>query len=228
MCLAFWPPISTSAFSLQHLAFRLRPSLSDGSFYTASEAANDEKRLHVANCCRCVASRKAQRNPCKIRLVAVLPIFQTCISILPFWRILQGFLSEWLVGFQLCARVEAMSSKPPQAGSDRRTNAPGGQKPSLVLPAVIVGLLFIGGAIAYKMLEGSPPAAAPVAAPVATVAPTQNHPVVRAIAPREESAETPAAPVAVVPGLAVTAPPARVPSSEPTIDSRQLMATLTS
>jgi hypothetical protein len=48
--------------------------LSDGSFYTASEAANDEKEQHVANRCRCVASRKAQRNPCKIRLVAVLPI----------------------------------------------------------------------------------------------------------------------------------------------------------
>jgi hypothetical protein len=56
-------------------AFRL----SDGSFYTASEAADDEMQQHVATCCRCVASRKAQRNPCKIRLVAVLPIFRTSI-----------------------------------------------------------------------------------------------------------------------------------------------------
>jgi hypothetical protein len=117
-----------------------------------------------------------------------------------------------------------MSSKPPQARSDRRTNAPGGQKPSIVLPAVIVGLLIVGGAVAYKMFEGSPPAAAPVA----TVAPAQKRPAVRAIVPREEIAETPAAPVAVAPGLAVTAPPARVPPSEPTADSRQLMAALTS
>jgi len=121
-----------------------------------------------------------------------------------------------------------MSSKPPQARSDRRTNAPGGQKPSIVLPAVIVGLLIVGGAVAYKMFEGSPPAAAPVPTPAATVAPTQKHPAVRAIAPREEIAETPAAPVAVAPGLAVTAPPARVPPSEPAADSRQLMAALTS
>jgi hypothetical protein len=42
---------------------------SDGSFYTVSEAANDQNQQHVATCCRCVASRKAQRNPCKIRLV---------------------------------------------------------------------------------------------------------------------------------------------------------------
>jgi hypothetical protein len=116
-----------------------------------------------------------------------------------------------------------MSSKPPQAGSDRRTNAPGGRKPSIVLPAVIVGLLIIGGAVAYKMFEGSPPAPAPVA----TVAPTQNLPAVRAIAPREETAETSAAPVAVVSGVAVTAPPARVPPSEPAADARQLMAALT-
>jgi hypothetical protein len=46
--------------------------------------ARQEKQRHVATCCRCVASRKAQRNPCKMRLVAVLPIFRTCISILPF------------------------------------------------------------------------------------------------------------------------------------------------
>ncbi len=47
--------------------------------------ARQENQQHVANRCRCVASRKAQRNPCKIGLVAVLPIFQTCISILPFF-----------------------------------------------------------------------------------------------------------------------------------------------
>jgi hypothetical protein len=61
--------------------------LSDGSFYTAAEAANDEKEQHVADCCRCVASGKGQRNPCKIRLVAVLPIFRTCISILRVLRL---------------------------------------------------------------------------------------------------------------------------------------------
>jgi hypothetical protein len=33
----------------------------------------------VASCCRCVASRKAQQNPCKMGLVAVLPIFRTSI-----------------------------------------------------------------------------------------------------------------------------------------------------
>jgi hypothetical protein len=54
-------------------------SLSNGSFYTASEAANDQNQQNVATCCRCVASGKGQRNPCKIRLVAVLPIFRTSI-----------------------------------------------------------------------------------------------------------------------------------------------------
>jgi hypothetical protein len=42
---------------------------------------------HVATCCRCVAGGKAQRNPCKTRLVAVLPIFLTSIyqsSVLAF------------------------------------------------------------------------------------------------------------------------------------------------
>ena len=33
---------------------------SDGYFYTASEAANDEKELNVATCCRCVAGGKGQ------------------------------------------------------------------------------------------------------------------------------------------------------------------------
>jgi hypothetical protein len=121
-----------------------------------------------------------------------------------------------------------MSSKPPQARSDRRTNAPGGRKPSIVLPATIVGLLIVGGAVAYKMFEASPPAAAPVATPAATVAPAENHPGVRAIVPREETAETPATPIAAVPGLAVTAPPARVSPSQPAADSRQLMTALTS
>ena len=124
-------------------------------------------------------------------------------------------------------RMEAMSSKPPQARSDRRTNAPDGQKPSIVLPAVIVGLLIVGVAVAYKMFEGPPPAAAPAATPVATVAPTQKPPAVQAIAPSEEVTETPAAPVPVASGLAATAPPARVPPSEPAADSRQLMAALT-
>ncbi len=41
---------------------------------------------HVATRCRCVASRKAQRNPCKMRLVAVLRVFPTYISILRFLR----------------------------------------------------------------------------------------------------------------------------------------------
>jgi hypothetical protein len=54
-------------------------SLSDGYIYTASEAANDEKEQYVASCCRRVASRKAQQNPCKMGLVAVLPIFWTSI-----------------------------------------------------------------------------------------------------------------------------------------------------
>jgi hypothetical protein len=107
-------------------------------------------------------------------------------------------------------------------------NAPDGQKPSIVLPAVIVGLLIVGGAIAYKMFEGSPPAAAPVTTPVAAVAPTQKHPAVPPIALREETAETTAAPAAVVPEPTVTTPPARVSSSEPAADSRQLVAALTS
>jgi hypothetical protein len=54
-------------------------SLSDGYFYTASLAAKDQNQQHVATCCRCVASRKAQRNPCKMGFVAVLPIFRTSI-----------------------------------------------------------------------------------------------------------------------------------------------------
>jgi hypothetical protein len=41
--------------------------------------ARQEKEQYVATCCRCVAGRKGQRNPCKIRLVAVLPIFRTSI-----------------------------------------------------------------------------------------------------------------------------------------------------
>ena len=121
-----------------------------------------------------------------------------------------------------------MSSKPLQVRSDRRTNAPGGQKPSIVLPVVVVGLLIVGGAVAYKMFEGSPPAAAPGATPVATVAPAENHPAIQATVPREETAEPPAAPAAVVPGAAVTAPPARVHPSAPAADSRQLMTALTS
>jgi hypothetical protein len=40
---------------------------------------NPQKQLNVATCCRCVAGRKGQRNPCKIRIVAVLPIFRTSI-----------------------------------------------------------------------------------------------------------------------------------------------------
>jgi hypothetical protein len=123
--------------------------------------------------------------------------------------------------------MQAMSSKPTQTGSDRRTNAPGGQKPSLILPAVIVGLLIVGGAVAYKMFEGSPPAAAPVAAPAPTAAPAENRPEAQAIAPRGEIAETPAAPVAVAPGVAATPPPARVAPGKPDVDPRRLMDTLT-
>jgi hypothetical protein len=36
--------------------------------------ARQEKQQYVATCCRCVASGKGQRNPCKMGLVAVLPI----------------------------------------------------------------------------------------------------------------------------------------------------------
>jgi hypothetical protein len=54
-------------------------SLSDGYFYTASEAVDDENQQHVATCCRCVAGGKRQRNPCKMGLVVVLPIFRTSI-----------------------------------------------------------------------------------------------------------------------------------------------------
>jgi hypothetical protein len=50
---------------------------------------------NVADCCRCVAGGKGQRNPCKIRLVAVLPIFltsihQSCLSLI-----------RWLIVFSL-------------------------------------------------------------------------------------------------------------------------------
>ena len=51
----------------------------DGYFYTASEAANDQNQQNVADCCRCVAGGKGQRNPCKMGIVAVLPIFRTSI-----------------------------------------------------------------------------------------------------------------------------------------------------
>jgi hypothetical protein len=118
-----------------------------------------------------------------------------------------------------------MSSTPTQAGPERRTNAPGGQRPSIVLPVVIVGLLIVGGAVAYKMFEGSPPPPAP---PVATVAPVQPHPAVRPIVPRDEVAENPAAPVAVVPTAPVTPSPVPVAPREPDVDSRQLMVSLAS
>jgi hypothetical protein len=53
--------------------------LSDGYFYTPSEAANDQNQQDVTTCCPCVAGGKGQRNPCKMGLVAVLPIFPTSI-----------------------------------------------------------------------------------------------------------------------------------------------------
>jgi hypothetical protein len=74
-CLACLAPYCGNLCFAPIFVFRL----SDGSFYTASEAVDDEKQLHVASCCRCVASGKGQRNPCKMGLVAVLPIFRTSI-----------------------------------------------------------------------------------------------------------------------------------------------------
>jgi hypothetical protein len=120
-----------------------------------------------------------------------------------------------------------MSLTPPQTGPDRRPNAPAAQRPSIVLPVVVVGLLIVGGAFAYKMFQSAPPAPAPP--PVAASAPVETHPAVRPIMPRAENAETPVAPVAAAPEAVVTPPPAHVaPPSAPTVDSRQLMSTLTS
>lgn len=119
-----------------------------------------------------------------------------------------------------------MNSTPPQRKTDRPPNAATAQRPSIVLPAAIVGLLVVGGAVAYKVFQ-SP---APPPAPAVTVAPVENKPAVRAIAPPQETAEAPVAPAkaAPVPGTATTAPPpAPAAPSQPAVDPRGLMQTLT-
>jgi hypothetical protein len=110
------------------------------------------------------------------------------------------------------------------------SKAPQTRKPSIVLPVVVAGLLILGGAAAYKMLESPPPAAAPVKAPEVTVAPTPTPPAVSAAKAPEEAAEAPAAPPAPAPVAAPTPTPtpARVARSEAGADSRQLMKGLTS
>jgi hypothetical protein len=119
-----------------------------------------------------------------------------------------------------------MNSKPTQAGPERRTNAPETRRPSLFLPAVVVGLLIIGGAVAYKSFDCSLPPAAQVSTPAAPETSAQNHPEIKDIAPRADSVEAPAAPVAVAPETPVTTP--RVSPVRENFDSKQLMSTLTS
>jgi hypothetical protein len=103
-----------------------------------------------------------------------------------------------------------------------------GQKPSIVLPVVIVGLLIVGGAVAYRMFQSTPPpAAAPAETPGATVAPGQKEPVAQAVAPREDTAEA-AAPVAVAPPVEATPSPVQVSRIKTHTDSRVLMTALTS
>jgi hypothetical protein len=64
------PPMGWNSWD----GFATTVKVKDGYKTSASEAPKDENQQHVATCCRCVAGRKAQQNPCKIRLVAVLPI----------------------------------------------------------------------------------------------------------------------------------------------------------
>jgi len=114
-----------------------------------------------------------------------------------------------------------MNSTRSEPEANRRTNAPGGQRPSIVVPVAIVGLLIVGGAVAYKVFQSSPvPAPAPVAA-----APAQQSSPVRPIVPAEQAPAAPAAPVAPMPARPVPAPAA---PSAPPVDARQLMTSLTS
>jgi hypothetical protein len=94
----------------------------------------------------------------------------------------------------------------------------------VVVPAAILGLLVVGGAVAYKMFHGAP--AVPTA-PVTATAPAE--PAAPA-APVEQTAPkpAPAAPVASVAPVAPRPAPAPTAPAEPPVDSRQLMVSLAS
>jgi hypothetical protein len=87
---------------------------------------------------------------------------------------------------------------------------------------MIVGVLIVGGAVAYKMTQKPPPAEAPVPAPVLNAAPVQNTPIVQTV-PHEEN-PAPVAPVAPKP---VTQPTAPVTHAQPAFaDPGQLVTDL--
>ena len=118
-----------------------------------------------------------------------------------------------------------MSANPPQAQSDGRMIPPTGRKPFIVLLAVMVGVLVMAGAAAYKIFQTTPP---PAPTAVETLEATvQKESVAQASARREETPEA-AAPAAVAPAVAATAPPAQVPRIETHTDVRVLMTALTS
>lgn len=112
-----------------------------------------------------------------------------------------------------------MSSTRSESETNRRAGVTAPQRPSVVLPVALLGLLIVGVAVAYKIFQNAPP---PASAPT-TTAPAQNSPPLRAIVPAEQAATAPVA----APPVKAPAAPVRA-ASIPPVDARQLMATLTS
>lgn len=112
-----------------------------------------------------------------------------------------------------------MSSTRSESETNRRAGVTAPQRPSVVLPVALLGLLIVGVAVAYKIFQNAPP---PASAPT-TTAPAQNSPPLRAIVPAEQAATAPVA----APPVKAPAAPVRAASTPP-VDARQLMATLTS
>lgn len=112
-----------------------------------------------------------------------------------------------------------MSSTRSESEINRRAGVTAPQRPSVVLPVALLGLLIVGVAVAYKIFQNAPP---PASAPT-TTAPAQNSPPLRAIVPAEQAAPAPVA----APPVKAPAAPVRAASTPP-VDARQLMAMLTS
>lgn len=112
-----------------------------------------------------------------------------------------------------------MSSTRSESETNRRAGVTAPQRPSVVLPVALLGLLIVGVAVAYKIFQNAPP---PASAPT-TTAPAQNSPPLRAIVPAEQAAPAPVA----APPVKAPAAPIRAASTPP-VDARQLMAMLTS
>jgi hypothetical protein len=137
------------------------------------------------------------------------------------WQCLVGkqklAVSRGLLDGNFGVKYKVMSSKPPQTAPDRSA----GQRPPIVLAAVILGLLLVGGAVAYKLFQHSPPAAAP-----AEIAPAQTAPAQQPTVPRQEITAPMAAPVTPAPESAKKTPPASIPPPTPNVDARQLVTSL--